>query len=315
MNNLLLQGPIVERIAQPNKFGQILPSLPLNDSIIINPIDSVKINYDKYFLLKDHYTPKISDFSTLQNINLYYNPSLKIRTEIQFNSKRLGQNGVNYKRQSDVSDWLILLIIFSFILLALVRFFFDNYIRRTVLSVVNTKFSIKLFEEVNPNASMASFLLIFIFLLNFSIYAFEIFDFFNLKGLNQTDYILFIQTFLFICVFFAGKYIINRTVGFIFNSDMLISQYIHHVYIYNKLIGILLFPVILIIPYIHSDYTKFSIYFSVIIISIIIILQILNSGIIIIKKHLPYYYMILYLCSVELLPFLLLFKYLKDYLL
>ena len=109
-------------------------------------------------------------------------------------------------------------------------------------------------------------------------------------------------------LFYAVKSLIWRVLGFIFKIETITHVYIYNMYLYNRITGLLIFPFIVIIPYIDSYLSQYVVYTIISITLISYTAKIRRIFQIILEQNVPIYYFILYLCTLEFLPLLLLIK-------
>jgi hypothetical protein len=87
------------------------------------------------------------------------------------------------------------------------------------------------------------------------------------------------------------------------------SEYIHNTFVINKGLGIALFPVIIMAHYLPYPLIKSVLIIGMGIYAIAFILKSIRGYQIIIRKDILIFYMILYLCTLEILPLLLGYKF------
>jgi hypothetical protein len=131
--------------------------------------------------------------------------------------------------------------------------------------------------------------------------------------------ISFWQAYLYVCIFFLilylGKYIILQIVGYIFNVKDLVSTYVFVVFLINKVLGILLLPFILMLAFSKPAYYTIAIVGAAILTILLFLYRYLFSLTSVRNKlHISSFHFFLYLCAFEILPLLLLYKFIVQYL-
>ncbi|UOB16297.1 DUF4271 domain-containing protein [Abyssalbus ytuae] len=131
---------------------------------------------------------------------------------------------------------------------------------------------------------------------------------FALRAYNFINHRYYIVIALTLFTFISVKYLIEKTVAAIFEIDKFISHFHFYKLSYKNLIPVLLLPLLTIFIFAHVNK-------KVVITSIIIIFLLLNiiSLTLTIKKHQKeilqwLFYFILYLCALEILPYLIAIK-------
>ena len=80
------------------------------------------------------------------------------------------------------------------------------------------------------------------------------------------------------------------------------------------MIGIVLLPIISILPYVPDSIAPWVFYAGFFVIILLYILRIFRGLQISFKNRLSIFYLILYLCALEIMPTLILFKVIVNYL-
>ena len=130
--------------------------------------------------------------------------------------------------------------------------------------------------------------------------------------------ITFWEAYLYVSIFFLllylGKYICLQMVGFIFNVNDLISTYIFVVFLINKVLGILLIPFILILAFSSPVYYTIAIVGAAILTLLLFLYRYLFSLTSVRNKlHISSFHFFLYLCAFEILPLIILYKFIVQY--
>jgi len=109
-------------------------------------------------------------------------------------------------------------------------------------------------------------------------------------------------------VFILIKVLIERLIGSLFEIDALVDQYLFQKISYKNFIGIVLLPINALLIYSLNTSTKivFIVLLLLLAISIIGLITTFKAHQSLIKKNL--FYFILYLCALEIAPYLILYK-------
>jgi hypothetical protein len=112
-------------------------------------------------------------------------------------------------------------------------------------------------------------------------------------------------------LFFLLKIFTLNISGWIFNNGETTFEYIHNIFLFNILITLVLIPSIYFISYLDSPYLKWIT--LGIVISLFIYRFIRGIGIGLSDTKFSVFHLFLYLCTLEILPLLVLAKLLKRY--
>lgn len=206
-------------------------------------------------------------------------------------------------------DWLLIFLAASLVFIAFLRFFYKKTLMTNLKSAVNFHLSERLFAESNSSIKRFSFLLNILFVYNTGILLFFAINYYNITiPFEIKPILLLVLSVAVVILAFIVKYIIIKIVGYLFKMQEPFNEYLHNIFIYNKLFGVVILPVILAYPYIDSDISEFLLVGSGIFYGILFILQIFRGILIAIKNKLSIFYIILYLCTLEFLPLVVLYK-------
>ena len=204
-------------------------------------------------------------------------------------------------------DWAVGIFIFALIIFATVRIFFNKYLTQLMLANVNYATALRLFRERTMNLMHASFRLDILF---FVIFSFFIFQLGSEWGLINTrfSFLQFIILFAAVIAYFVGKRILYFAIGFLVEDIPDTQEYLFNVNVYNRILGLFLIPVSLLIAF--STFANPQIFFitGITITIIFYFLSLLRGTKILLKQHFSIFYLILYLCTLEILPLVFIYK-------
>lgn len=220
------------------------------------------------------------------------------KTSISLPERRLGNSN---------PEWVIGIFILVFALFASIRVFFNRYLKHLFQSSINYGASFRLFRERSLSLTNASVRLDIIFYLVFSLLLYQSLDFVNIQLLSTgilSYSIILIGTLLFFNIKKLAYYIqgsitesLPETMEFIFNMNL-----------YNRILGLFLVPVCLIVAFSPVANPEFMLLTGGILIAILYIFMIFRGMKILLKKHFSIFYLILYLCTLEILPLIFIYK-------
>ncbi|MBK5202304.1 MAG: DUF4271 domain-containing protein [Prolixibacteraceae bacterium] len=260
---------------------------------------------DSLLIIKDSnkqlYRTKIQTIEPLKSISGNY---------ISIPSERDISSGIILPEEElkiNIQSWMTGIFVIVFILFAIVRVFYRNYWGQLLRSSFNNSESKRMFQEKSLVFKHSAFGLDMVFYLMSGIFLYQIADFFSIHfySVEWINYFFITGGIIF---FIMVKKILYFFMGYITRSSFETSEYVFNMNNYNRVLGLFLFPIcisIVFIPRLQQEYL------FIIGISIFIFLYflLLFRGIkILLRKQFPIFYLILYLCSLEILPILYLYK-------
>lgn len=206
-------------------------------------------------------------------------------------------------------NWLIITLLVSLFTFSWMRMVYEKFIVQIVGAMVNYQVSLRLFRERNVLFKNISLGLNFTFALNCGLFIFYVVDFLGMEQALPYKFLSMLVYTMGVAIIYSLKSGTCKFLGYVFLVKDEFDEYIHNVRLYNKNIGLFLFPVIIVYPFIGDPAKPYIIYSGFLIIGMLILLRIHRGFQIIMKKGVSIFYLILYLCAIEILPVLLLIKF------
>jgi hypothetical protein len=208
-------------------------------------------------------------------------------------------------------DWLSVILFISFVLLASVSAGFSKYIGTLFHSLINYSTSFRMFREKNYSILHGAFRLEVLYYIIFSVFVFQVVVLAS-SGNALFRFSIFAQTFGAVIVYFLLKKLAYKTLGSIFIGASDTSEFLFNMDNFNRGTGIVLFPVVALIAFYPSEDPLFAVLAGVLTI-VVFYVMLLKRGIsILLKKQFSIFYLFLYLCTLEFLPLLLIYKIVVD---
>jgi len=216
-----------------------------------------------------------------------------------------------HKVNSFNTDWLTILMFVALALLASVRFTFANYISSLFQSVVNYSTSSRMFRERNYSILSGAFRLDVLYYIIFSVFILQILDFFSV-GPQRPGILQYGKIIGLVILYFILKKFIYKLLGIIFKGIPETSEFIFNIDNFNRVTGIILIPIVALLAFYPYEY-MFVIVIAGITAVFGLYLFLLGRGVsILLRKQFSILYLFLYLCTLEFLPLLLIFKVVAE---
>ncbi len=216
-------------------------------------------------------------------------------------------------RPARPKEWKFWITLFIILYIAFIRIFNPTNFKTFILSVFNLRLSEKIWEEQRTAFA-------FIFLQMFAIYLFiaSLFITFQLEliGVQFLDNSLlqFAAISGVLALIYFGKFLLHAILGYLLKMNKLAIGFVSNTVSINNFIALVIFPLIIFMNY-HFDEL-----WSIVLSQSIIALFFISVGYRVIRIFMlsgsffsfPVIYLILYLCSLEILPWLVIIKYLNN---
>jgi hypothetical protein len=204
--------------------------------------------------------------------------------------------------------WPVLVLLFSLILLVYLRVnsarrFFQ--IIRAFFSLSYTRQLVREEYRLNKGTSIA---LIALFIITSSIFLFNLNSYYGFFKFSIPGYLSFLVICSAVLLVYFFKIGINMLLSFIVNESERIDEYIFNVFMMNKAIGFFLFPVVIALQYVHVE-TYYLLVSGLVIALFFYSIRIFRGFVIgYAGKGISVFHLFLYLCTLEILPLVVLIK-------
>ncbi|MCF8217887.1 MAG: DUF4271 domain-containing protein [Bacteroidales bacterium] len=198
--------------------------------------------------------------------------------------------------------WILSVFIIQFLMIGIVLTFFRNLFRLQISSAFSQSNQEQLIREGNPIKQTYTALLLLVFGLTLSVFAFISIKL-NVPGIKINDFELFFYLFAFILGIPLVKVILFSIIGFASRERQVNTIYTSNLIVFDVLIGLILFPIVFFYTYRQIE----EIFYLAIAIStlLFIIRGIRGVQLVLKNSSFPSLYIILYLCTLEIAPVLL----------
>ncbi len=207
-------------------------------------------------------------------------------------------------------DWLTLLFVTTLCLLVVTRLVFRKKFTLFLGFLFSNKYQSQSVAKQENIINGFTSLLFCVQVISFSIFGYITVTFFRPYLVDAP--FLFVKISSFMVFFIVIRYILEKIMAVILDIESYINAYNFHKINARNLFGLLLIPINLVLVY--SDYQHKIVFFSVICVFIsynliILFLLLKNYQKLIINKL---FYFILYLCALEIAPYLVIYKLLIE---
>ncbi|MEY4278032.1 MAG: hypothetical protein RL377_36 [Bacteroidota bacterium] len=272
---------------------------------------------DAWFIQSLHTSIADTNINILKDYKNYY-AEKRNAFQLYHKNTAVAKDGVLiYKIEQRFSlpdkDMLFYLVIGLLLFYGLINYIYPQYFPKLFSQFSQSSLRMLQNREQLLQNSVASLILNISFVLSFSLMATLLI--FN----NHLLPVSFWEVYLYICLFFTclylGKYICLELMGYIFNVRELVGTYVFVVFMINKVLGILLLPFIAILAFAKPAYYSIAIGAAAILTILLFLYRYLFSLTSVRNKlHISSFHFFLYLCAFEILPILILYKLIVQYL-
>ncbi|MCB0382206.1 MAG: DUF4271 domain-containing protein [Psychroserpens sp.] len=208
------------------------------------------------------------------------------------------------------NDWFTIFLVLGLTFITLSKHLFAARFKDFVMVISNSKY-LKIYARDQKFIDGFDALLFLNLIISVSIFSFIVYS--SLIHPSEFDLNQFFKLIFGIGVLFLIKVLFERLIGSVFEIDALIDSYLFQKTTYKNYTGFILLPINGLLIYTISP-TKSIIYACIGLILLINLLGFISSF----KNHQKLllnnlFYFILYLCALEIGPYLILYKIIKDF--
>ena len=206
------------------------------------------------------------------------------------------------------SDWVLGIVVISLIIIASVRIIFSTYLKQLFNATINYPTAARLFRERTFNLLHAAFRLDMLFYLVFSLFIYQTISALDVSFPGFKPLTTYIFCLAIVIAYSLVRRFIYLSIALVTESQFDTLEYLFNINIYNRVLGIILFPMTLIIAFAPLYNVKLLLITGFAIIAGFFGLTLFRGSKILLKKHFSISYLILYLCTLEFLPLLVIYK-------
>ena len=254
-------------------------------------VDSLANNQDTFYGIKDEVLipvrkPKVNSIHKQEKEHLF-DPQL-------------------YK--TEVSGWQTITLLLTVFLLGFTKAFSNNRFKQSIRALVNFSVAQEINREEKVFFHRANIFLTIIHALTLSLFIYQLREVFQNTSKDIAPFMVFLFIAGSIISIYTIKYLFSKMLFFIFNDTGIASEYIFNTSLFNNLLGVLLIPVLAIVYYTSFDFYFILFYIAIPLIGLAFLLKLIRLFIIGNTKGISYFYIFLYICTLEILPLVVLYR-------
>ncbi len=274
---------------------------PVESIEVVQEIDSALVQYrldslktaDSLFAIQSKLSIKTNQLSELGQIN-YETLSPEL-----FQPK-------TFKSPYSFS-WPIYVILFILLLIGFTRAFNRKRFNEYISSFFSRKFTVQITRNEKIYTHRANIFLLLAWQLTFSLLLVQIALLLNIET-KWSPFSLFLICNVVIAVIYLLKILIHKLLSYILGIKSLIDEYVFNILLHNKMIALAILPFVIFSVFGIEKYQATSLSIATFILLAIILIRILKGIQIGISHHVKFIHLFLYLCTLEILPLIIVSK-------
>lgn len=262
-----------------------------------NPVDSVSFQ---------SYVTPYKELS--QEVMTYQDwTAIVVERSIEFGKSQAFQKGLS--RQTEAQPWMLSLILFGFVSVAFSRSIYRKRFNMLFASFLNWKLSKQIIRYENIYFHPVNLLMTFNFLFCIPLF----FSFFLQAKAGGNYFFHFGATFIPLIIYLLAKWFLYKLSAWLFREEEAIEEYLFQTALFNKYLGVVYLILTTLLLY-SSVKIEILYQFGIATLILFLLFQIVRGVIIGIERDNHLLFIILYLCTLEILPWLIMGKWINNYL-
>jgi Domain of unknown function (DUF4271) len=205
-------------------------------------------------------------------------------------------------------NWMTPIFVIIFVLFAYINVNYGKKFQQIFNSVFRLGYLKQMMREEQTTLQRSAVALNIVFVLMLGLFLYEYFSFNDILIFKQKGLTLYFICVVGLAVIYTVKYITIKFFATLFKFNGPLEEYLYNLMQINKTIGILLFPILILCTFSNKEFAP--IFFVSIGIGLLVFIfyRLLRGLVIGFSYNVSKLYIILYLCTVELIPFILIAK-------
>ena len=219
------------------------------------------------------------------------------------------------KRINNTQDWVLIVILFALFSVSWLKVFHYKKLAQYFSIFLKDRISGQVLREERPFSEKASILLFVSGLLSLALYFFQTITNPKLNFHLPTEGggELYLKILGLLAVLFSVKIFSLKLLGHIFLLQKMATEYIYTILLFTNILGVIIVPLTISLQYVPMDTSIYFVYSGAAIIGLVFVYGLYRGLIIGIgNSTVSNFYLFIYLCTLEILPLLIVFYLLLN---
>lgn len=205
-------------------------------------------------------------------------------------------------------DWVLIISLMVLGIFAWINVIYSRFISTILVAAFNFQLSLRLYGEANQAQKRISRLFDALYFITTGLYIYLVYNYFNLKWIESQGLKLYLVITAGLLCLSLLRVVLYKLAGLFFDQLKVFNEALFQIFLFNKFTGIVIVPFIIAIAYTRNISLDILVYTSLVALLSINILRLARGVIFSVKKVFSIFYFILYLCTLEILPVLVIVK-------
>ncbi|MBL4592364.1 MAG: DUF4271 domain-containing protein [Flavobacteriales bacterium] len=208
----------------------------------------------------------------------------------------------------NVANWQVIILIGAVLFLGFIKAFSNNRFKLSIRSLFNYGVAQEITREEKVFFHRSNILYTIIHLVTTSLFIFHIKETLKTNVLEENNFITFLLIIGFLMTAYLVKYIFSKIIFYILDDTSMAVEYTFNVSIFSNLLGIILIPILSIAYFSSLPFSFILLYIAIPVLILSFLLRLFRLYVIGNAKGISYFYIFLYICTLEILPLVVLYR-------
>jgi hypothetical protein len=209
-------------------------------------------------------------------------------------------------------NWMIFVLLACLAILAWVRVNYPNRLKKLYNNLTNTRMLRQVMREEIVFSHRASLALLLVFLLEGALLIYLIDKISLYHPMPYEGWVLYLYyLFLMVCIY-TIKTLSIRLVMILTDGSFGLEEYNYNVFLFLKATALVGLPILVCMIYLPREYAEIFLYSFITVAALFYVIRIGRGMINAFRVRISLFYIILYLCTLEILPLYVFFKVLTS---
>jgi hypothetical protein len=206
--------------------------------------------------------------------------------------------------------WLFALLFTVYAIYVSLRVLYSKRFRQEIRAFFTSRTVSQMMREEYALSNRVSIGLSLLFILLFSLFLYQVFAYYGYFNIETYPPVKFYFSIVgLVIVLFALKLLLVRLLGVVFRVEGAVNEYIFNIFLHHKALGIFLFPVTIALAFVRDVPPRHLIAAGWCIVGLVLLYRTLRTTVGGIQAAgISKYYLFLYLCTLEILPLIVIIK-------
>jgi len=211
-------------------------------------------------------------------------------------------------RKVFIASWQIIILFVAILFVGVAKAFNTNRFKQISKSFFSYQIASEIIREEKAINHRVNLLLSSVYLLITGLFVYQLFLILAKTNSINMGFVFYLKILTFLIAIYSVKYLFSYVLAFIFKQQTLFFEYSFNLSLFNNLLGLMLIPAVFLLYFTRISSSFLINYIAIPIFIFVFTLRILRLLKIATSKNISYLYIFLYICTLEILPLVVMIK-------